>query len=75
MALREARIKAQSEFDQVLQGTGKSLEAIRDYINDHPALRRPFYPVPDEPGVAGVGARFVKHVNDLMDGRAYLQKA
>jgi predicted nucleotide-binding protein (sugar kinase/HSP70/actin superfamily) len=69
MALGEAKAKARGEFETALGSTGKRLEDIRDYIADHPELKRPFYHVPHRPGIAGTGAQFVLHVSDLMDGR------
>jgi predicted nucleotide-binding protein (sugar kinase/HSP70/actin superfamily) len=72
MALGEAKVKARMEFEQALQSTGKPLEDIKSYVADQPALRRLFYPVPDRPGVTGLAANFVLHVNDLMNGRVRL---
>ncbi|MBI2222644.1 MAG: hypothetical protein HYU53_15725 [Acidobacteria bacterium] len=69
MALGEARAAARNEFDAALARTGRRLDDIRDYVEDHPELRRPFYRVPRRPGVAGVAASFVLHVNDLIGRR------
>ena len=69
MALGEAKAKARGEFETALGSTGKRLQDIKDYVADHPELRRPFYHVPHRPGIAGTGAQFVLHVSDLMDGR------
>jgi predicted nucleotide-binding protein (sugar kinase/HSP70/actin superfamily) len=70
MALGEAKAKAKAEFETVLQSTGKSLQGIREFVGDHPELRRPFYHVPHREGIAGTAAQFVLHVNDLMNSRA-----
>ncbi len=70
MALREAKIAARREFQQVLQSTGKELDEIRHYCDRVPQLRKPFYPLPHRPGIAGLAAQFVLHVSDLMDGKA-----
>ncbi len=59
MALGEAKVKAKAEFEQVLQSTGKSLEEIREYVEEHPELKRPFYKVPHREGIAGTAAQFV----------------
>jgi hypothetical protein len=56
MALGEAKVKAKTEFEQCLKSTGKSLDEIREFISEHPELRRPFYHVPHREGVAGTGA-------------------
>ncbi len=69
MALGEAKAKARAEFETVLKSTGKSLDDIRSYVADHPELKRPFYHVPHQPGIAGTAAQFVLHVSNLMDKR------
>jgi len=69
MALGEAKAKAKTEFQQVLESTGKRLDDIRAYVAEHPELRRPFYSVPHRDGVTGTAASFVLHVSDLMDRR------
>jgi len=67
MALGEAKVKAKLEFEEALRSTGKSLDEIKAYVAEHPELRRPFYPVPHRPGIAGTAAQFVLHVSDRMD--------
>ena len=67
MALGEAKVKAKSEFEQCLKSTGKSMAEIREYIDEHPELKRPFYHVPHREGVAGTAAQFILHVSDRMD--------
>jgi hypothetical protein len=74
MALGEAKAKARLEFDQCLQRTGKSLEDIRAYVEEHPELKRPFYKVPHVKGVAGTAAQFVLHVGQRMDRETSLLK-
>ena len=69
MALGEAKAKAKAEFEAALKSTGKRLEDIKEYVGDHPELRRPFYHVPHRPGIAGTGAQFVLHVNDRINRR------
>jgi predicted nucleotide-binding protein (sugar kinase/HSP70/actin superfamily) len=64
MALGEAKVKAKAEFEQCLKSTGKSLEQIHNYVEEHPELKRPFYHVPHREGIAGTAAQFVLHVND-----------
>ena len=73
MALGEAKVKARMEFEQVLKSTGKRLDDIKGYVEDHPELRNLFYPVPHRHGYAGVAANFVLHVSDLMNGKARLK--
>jgi predicted nucleotide-binding protein (sugar kinase/HSP70/actin superfamily) len=67
MALGEAKVKAKAEFEQCLKATGKSLEHIRSYIDEHPELKRPFYHVPHREGVAGTAAQFILHVSDRIN--------
>jgi predicted nucleotide-binding protein (sugar kinase/HSP70/actin superfamily) len=69
MALGEAKAKAKLEFQQVLESTGRTLEDIRAYVDEHPELKRPFYKVPHHHGITGTAANFVLHVNDLMNKR------
>jgi len=40
------------------------MEELREYIEEHPELKRPFYHVPHREGVAGTAAQFVLHVSD-----------
>ena len=68
MALGEAKVKAKTEFELALKSTRKSLDQIREYIGEHPELRRPFYHVPHRDGIAGTAAQFVLHVSERMDG-------
>lgn len=76
MALGEAKVKAKGEFEMALKSTGKRLEDIREYIAEHPELRRPFYHVPHRAGVAGTAAQFILHVGDRMDSRTqWLRRA
>jgi hypothetical protein len=67
MALGEEKVKAKLEFEECLNSTGKTLEQIREYIAEHPELKRPFYHVPHRKGIAGTAAQFVLHVSDRMD--------
>src|SRR3982751_3526919 len=67
MALGEAKVKAKAEFEECLKSTGKSLNDIREYIADHPELKKPFYHVPHRDGVAGTAAQFILHVSERID--------
>ena len=66
MALSEAKVKAQMEFDRALEATGRDLDEIRDYVAGHPELRTPLYHVPHHAGYAGVASNFALHVGELM---------
>jgi predicted nucleotide-binding protein (sugar kinase/HSP70/actin superfamily) len=67
MALGEAKVKAKAEFEECLKSTGKTMSQIREYIDEHPELKRPFYQVPHKEGVAGTAAQFILHVSDRID--------
>jgi predicted nucleotide-binding protein (sugar kinase/HSP70/actin superfamily) len=67
MALGEAKVKAKLEFEECLGSTGRTMEQIREYIAEHPELKRPFYHVPHREGIAGTAAQFILHVSDRMD--------
>jgi predicted nucleotide-binding protein (sugar kinase/HSP70/actin superfamily) len=73
MALGEAKAKAKAEFQEALASTGKPLQDIRTFVAQHSELSRPLYRIPNRPGIAGVAANFVLHVNDLMAGRSVLE--
>ena len=74
MALGEAKVKAKGEFEQCLKSTGKSMQQIRGYIDEHPELKRPFYHVPHRKGVAGTAAQFILHVSDRIDKDTHFWK-
>ncbi|HEX2710947.1 MAG TPA: hypothetical protein VHM88_01810, partial [Candidatus Acidoferrales bacterium] len=75
MALGEAKAKTKLEFKAALDSTGRSLEEIRDYVENHPELKSPLYKVPRYEGVSGVAANFVKHVAERMKADARKQVA
>ena len=66
MALCEARAKALSEFEQVLRSTHRSVEEIRDFVAEYPALRHPLHPIPRTSGVVSTAANFVLYADRLM---------
>lgn len=66
MALGEARAKARRELEQALQATGLTLDLCRSYVDAHPEMKRPFYPLPHRDGVAGVAANMVWHISERM---------
>jgi predicted nucleotide-binding protein (sugar kinase/HSP70/actin superfamily) len=74
MALGEAKVKAKAEFEECLKSTGKSMAEIREYIDEHPELKRPFYHVPHTEGVAGTAAQFILHVGKRIDKDRQFQK-
>ena len=66
MALGEARNKAREEFASVLRATDLTLEQCRSFVDRHPEMKRPLYPVPEHKGVVGGAANFVLHISERM---------
>ena len=66
MALAEARVKAQDEFESALRRARQPLASIKGFIAQHPELRSPMYKVTRRPGVISTAANFVLDVDDLM---------
>ncbi|MGA3209980.1 MAG: hypothetical protein ABSD20_01660 [Terriglobales bacterium] len=66
MALGEAKSKAKLEFKAALESAGYDLDEIREFVDEHPEMKKPMYHVPTTKGVVGVAANFVRHVGDLM---------
>ena len=66
MALGEAKAKTKLEFKAALDATGRTVEEVRAYADEHPQLKSPLYHVPKTEGVVGVAANFVRHVAELM---------
>ena len=66
MALGEAKVKARDEMERALEQTGRTLDEVRAYAEEHPELQDPLYKVPHAKGVIGTAATFVVHVDELM---------
>jgi predicted nucleotide-binding protein (sugar kinase/HSP70/actin superfamily) len=66
MALGEAKVKARDEMERTLEQTGRTLDEVRAYAEEHPELQDPLYKVPHAKGVIGTAATFVLHVDELM---------
>ncbi len=66
MALGEAKVKARDEMERALEQTGRTLDEVRAYAEEHPELQDPLYKVPHAKGVIGTAATFVLHVDELM---------
>jgi predicted nucleotide-binding protein (sugar kinase/HSP70/actin superfamily) len=66
MALGEAKVKARDEMERTLEQTGRTLDEVRAYAEEHPELQDPLYRVPHAKGVIGTAATFVLHVDELM---------
>jgi hypothetical protein len=66
MALAEARVKAQNEFESALHRTRRPLAEIRRYVAQHAELRSPLFRVTRRPGIVSTAANFVLDVDTLM---------
>jgi predicted nucleotide-binding protein (sugar kinase/HSP70/actin superfamily) len=66
MALGEAKVKAKNEFQEALSKTGYTLVDIKNYVDENPELKQPFYHIPHYKGMIGVAAGFVRHVGERM---------
>jgi predicted nucleotide-binding protein (sugar kinase/HSP70/actin superfamily) len=66
MALAEARVKAQSEFESALRQARRPLSEIRRFVARHPELRSPMLQISRRPGVISTAANFVLDVDELM---------
>jgi predicted nucleotide-binding protein (sugar kinase/HSP70/actin superfamily) len=66
MALADARVKAQNEFESALRRTRQPLDAIRRFVAQHPELRSPLFRVTRRSGVVSTAANFVLDVDELM---------
>src|ERR1700722_3762613 len=53
MALGEAKAKTKLEFKASLDASGRSIEEIRAYVEQHPEMKSPLYKVPRTEGVIG----------------------
>jgi predicted nucleotide-binding protein (sugar kinase/HSP70/actin superfamily) len=61
MILTEAKKRAQGEFEDALDRTGLTLDAVRKYVDAHPEMKRATYRIPHG-GVVGAAANLVLHV-------------
>ena len=74
MALGEAKVKAKRNSSKASNPRARASTEIREYIAEHPELRRPFYHVPHREGVTGTAAQFILHVNDRINRDTRLWK-
>jgi predicted nucleotide-binding protein (sugar kinase/HSP70/actin superfamily) len=66
MALGNARIKAKQEFAEALAKTGRTLDELKAYVDQHPEMKKALYVVPKRDDVIGKAANFVLHVAERM---------
>ena len=68
MILTEAKKRAQREFDEALERSGMTPEAVRAHLDAHPHMKRATYRVPHG-GAVGTAANLVLHVAARTRGR------
>jgi predicted nucleotide-binding protein (sugar kinase/HSP70/actin superfamily) len=66
MALAEARVKAQNEFESAVRRARRPLAEIRRFVAKHAELRSPLLRIRRRPGVISTAANFVLDVDELM---------
>ena len=69
MILTEAKKRAQREFDEALERTGLTVEAVRAHLDAHPEMKGATYRVPHG-DAAGTGANLILHVADRIGRRS-----
>jgi hypothetical protein len=67
MALGNARIKARQEFAEALSKTGRTIDELKRYVDEHPEMKKALYVVPKHDTVIGKAANFVLHVAERME--------
>ena len=75
MALGNARIKARQEFAEALESTGCTLDELKEYVDEHPELKRSTFNVPHRKGVVGRAAKFVLHVAERRGAKTSAREA
>lgn len=71
MALGEARNKARSEFQTLLDSSGYSLQQIKEYVLQKHEFNSAMQPLEQPSAYAGVAARFLFQVTDSLKKHAY----
>src|SRR6202521_4312552 len=66
MALGEAKAKTKLEFKAALDSTGRTVEEIRAYVEEHPEMKSAIFKTPRTEGVVGGAAQFVLYVAKQM---------
>jgi predicted nucleotide-binding protein (sugar kinase/HSP70/actin superfamily) len=71
MALGEAKAKTKLEFKAALESSGRTIEEVREYVEEHPELQSSMSKIPRTEGVVGGAAHFVLHVAGLMKAEGW----
>jgi predicted nucleotide-binding protein (sugar kinase/HSP70/actin superfamily) len=71
MALGEAKAKTKLEFKAALESTGRTVEEIRAYVEEHPEMQSAIFKTPRTEGVVGGAAQFVLYVAKQMKAEGW----
>jgi hypothetical protein len=71
MALGEAKAKTKLEFKATIESTGRTVEEIRAYVEEHPELQSAMFKTPRTEGVVGGAAQFVLYVAEQMKAEGW----
>jgi hypothetical protein len=70
MALGEARNKARTEFNKILNEAGLSLDEVKTFIDKHPRWKTALQPSANPHGLCGTGARYLSDLVSEMKKEA-----
>jgi predicted nucleotide-binding protein (sugar kinase/HSP70/actin superfamily) len=71
MALGEAKAKTKLEFKAALDSTGRTVEEVREYVDEHPELASAMFVTPHAHGIVGAAANYVLHVAKQMKAEGW----
>lgn len=66
MSLGDAQVKAKKEYAEAREKVSSNMDALRAYVERHPALTSPLYVIPRRKGVVNMAANFIYHVDELI---------
>jgi len=75
MALGNARVKAREEFKAALASTGRELDELKAYVDEHPEMKSPMYVVPKLDEYVSRASNFVVHVGERMNAEGVERKS
>ena len=74
MALGEAKNKAKREFSETLEKIGLTLDDLRQYVDEHPEMKRPMYKVPHTKGTISTAANMALHIAERAQKEGWAPK-
>ena len=66
MSLGDARVIAKQEFANARKQVKSTMDEMKDFVEDHPDLKKPAYVVPQYNGTTNRAANFIFHVDHLI---------